>query len=173
MKRTLLIISLGVILSVFSFGQTKLTENTLRLEKGKPAAAANPSIMNWMVGNWTGEAFGGKVSETWTRLGEGILIGMFALVKDNKPVFYEFMSFTEENGECMLKLKHFHPNLVSWEEKEKTTNFRFIKKDGNRFYFSGLTFENNGKNNLTIYLALTQNGKTSEEIFRFVRSDLK
>ncbi len=171
MKKTILILSLSFLVSTYTFGQTKLTENTLRLGKEKPGTSANPSIMNWIVGNWKGEAFGGKVRETWTSLGDGLLIGMFSLVKDDKPVFYEFMTFTEEKGELMLKLKHFHPNLVSWEEKEKTTNFRFIKKVGNRFYFSGLTFENNGKNSVTIYLALTQDGKTSEEVFRFARSE--
>ena len=171
MRNIFLTVLVSLAVSVTIIGQTKLTENTLKLKKEAKGASALPSSMSWIEGTWTGDAFGGNVKEVWTKPGGGAMIGMFSLVKDGKPVFYEFMTFTVENGELFLKLKHFHPNLVSWEEKEKTTNFRFIKTEGKRYYFSGLTFENVSDTKLNIYLALTQDGKTHEEVFNFTKAE--
>ncbi len=169
MKRTFLLLSICLLVSISTFGQTKLTENTLRINKDAIGAIGKPSIMDWMIGSWEGEALGGSVREIWTNPGGGAMIGMFSLVKDGKPIFYEFLTFTAEKDILLLKLKHFHPNLVSWEEKEKTTDFRFIKQEANRFYFSGLTFEKVGNDQLHIFLALTRDGKTHEEFFKMTR----
>lgn len=51
------------------------------------------------------------------------------------------MPMTEKTGSLRLRLKHSDPELIAWEEKDKFGDFRFVKKDGNRMYFSGLTFE--------------------------------
>ncbi len=170
MKNILLIALTWLAVSSAAFGQTKLTENTLKLEKREKGASAQVSEMSWMEGTWTGKALGGKVKEVWTKTDAGGMIGMFALTKTNKPVFYEFLTFTVENGELLLKLKHFNPDMVSWEEKDKTTNFRFIKREGERFYFHGLTFEKAGRKRLNIYLALRdKNKKLREESFKMRR----
>jgi hypothetical protein len=76
----------------------------------------------------------------------------------------------EHEGTISLRLKHFNPDLTGWEEKDKTVDFRFIKKDGNRIYFTGLTFERRGNFELNIYLSLRQkDGTVKEEVFRMRR----
>ena len=100
------------------------------------------------------------------------MVGTYRLVKDGKPVFYEMMWLLESEGTLILRLKHFGPELVGWEEKDKTVDFRFIKKDGSRVYFSGLTFERRGNTELNIYLALRQkDGTVKEEVFRMRRDN--
>ena len=98
------------------------------------------------------------------------MVGTYRLVKDGKPVFYEMMWLLETEGTLILRLKHFNPDLTGWEEKDKTVDFKFVKKDGNRLYFSGLTFEQASKNELNIYLALRQlDGTLKEEAFKMKR----
>lgn len=170
MKKTISVIAISICLAVNTFGQTKLTENTLQNEKGAKGAAAKVSDMEWMAGSWAGEAFGGKVREVWTTTGGGVMMGMFVLAKDEKPAFYEFLTFQVVDDQLFLKLKHFNPDMTGWEEKDDTVNFRFIKKEGNRYYFHGLTFENAGENSLNIFLALRQkDGSRNEVVFAMNR----
>ena len=99
------------------------------------------------------------------------MVGTYRLVKESKPVFYEMMWLLETEGTLILRLKHFGPELVGWEEKDKTVDFKFVKKDGKRLYFSGLTFEQASKDELNIYLVLSQrDGSHKEEVFRMKRS---
>ncbi|MCB1023722.1 MAG: hypothetical protein KDB79_05000 [Acidobacteria bacterium] len=172
MKLKLLTIAAILLLSGIAEGQTKLTGNTFRIDKNEIGESSTVSAMEWMEGNWTGNALGGSVREVWTKTDGGVMMGMFLLVQDKKPVFYEFLTFTIEDGGLILKLKHFDPKLIGWEEKGKTVDFRFIKRVGNRFYFHGLTFENVDKNSLNIYLALRNKEQIyHEEVFRLTRSD--
>lgn len=157
-------------LSAVLFAQTKLTENTIRIDKDSMVTEAKTSDMDWITGTWEGKAFGGSVREVWTKSEGGKKMGMFSLVKDNKPVFYEFLLFSVKNEQLSLKLKHFNPDMTGWEKKDKFVTFRFFKRDGNRYYFQGLTFENVSDDKLTIYLALTQKDKSyREEVFNFTR----
>ncbi|MDH3492015.1 MAG: DUF6265 family protein [Acidobacteriota bacterium] len=168
----LFLITLILTVSSFTFGQTKLTENTIRIDKETKGAEATVSDMEWMAGSWAGQAFGGDVRETWTKTDGGLMMGMYVLEKENQAVFYEFLIFQVVDGELFLRLKHFNPDMTGWEEKEKTVDFRFVKKEGNRYYFRGLTFENAGENSLNIYLALRQKDKTyKEEVFKMKRVD--
>ena len=164
------LLALLILVPISASAQTKNTENTLLLPKGEKGQPAKVSDLEWIAGTWTGNALGGSVKEVWTRTDGGGLIGMFALVKEKKPVFYELLTFVVEDGQLLLKLKHFNPDLIGWEEKEKTVNFRFIKRNGNKFYFSGLTFENAGPDKLNIYLALRRGEKKWEEAFRLTRT---
>ncbi len=160
-----------VTLSIGLSAQTKLTENTLRIEKEAKGSKAIAADMDWMAGTWTGEAFGGSVKEIWAKSEGGAMMGAFSLVTKNKPVFYEFMLFSKLDESFALRLKHFNPDMTGWEEKDKFVTFRFIKKDGDRYYFQGLTYEKVGKDGLTIYLALTRKDKSyREEVFKLTRS---
>ncbi len=171
MKQLIPILIIFLLVSTGATGQNRITKNTLRLAKDIKGEPANVTDMGWMNGEWEGNALGGSVKEVWTVTDGGVMMGMFILVKENKPSFYEFMTFSIENGQLFLKLKHFTPDLVGWEDKDKTVDFRFIKRDRDRYYFHGLTFEKKGANGLNLYLALTKDGTSfNEEVFRLRRS---
>jgi hypothetical protein len=151
--------------------QVKSTVNTIRLADGQTGEAAMISDMARLSGSWTGTGLGGASEEVWSNPTNGVMMGMYRLIKDDKPIFYESMWLAEENGTLILRLKHFHGNLIAWEEKEKTVDFRFVKKDGKRMYFSGLTFDFTNDEQLTIYLALRQkDGTVNEEVFKMKRN---
>ncbi len=170
-----LLLILFVLLTAFSdpaFAQSKHTENTLKLDEGKTSENASAADMAWLAGSWSGTGLGGVSEEIWSRPSGGVMMGAYRLIKDGKPVFYEMMLLVETEGTIVLRLKHFHPNFVGWEEKDKSVDFKFVRKEGNRMYFSGLTFERKSSKELNIFLALRQKDSTvREELFTLKRID--
>lgn len=170
MKSLIVTITLLFVLGVPATAQTKSTENTLKLADGEAGGRATIADMAWLAGAWTGEGLGGVSEEMWSRPAGGAMVGTYRLIKDGKPVFYEICWIVEQGGTIALRLKHFNADLTGWEEKDKTVDFRFIKKDGTRVYFSGLTFERVGSSELNIYLAIKQNdGSVKESVFKMKR----
>lgn len=152
--------------------QSRHTDNTLKLDEGKLSEPALAADMSWLAGNWSGTGLGGVSEEIWSRPSGGVMMGAYRLIKDGKPIFYEMMLLIETEGTIVLRLKHFHPNFVSWEEKDKSVDFKFVRKDGNRMFFSGLTFERKGSKELNVFLALRQkDGTVREEMFAMKRID--
>ena len=96
--------------------------------------------LNWLVGHWIGDGFGGISEEVWASPVDGAMMGMYRHIKDGKINFYEFMNIVEIEGKVELRLKHFTPDLKGWEEKDKYIIFPFIKADENYFEFDGLIF---------------------------------
>lgn len=63
------------------------------------------------------------------------MMGMYRLIRNAKPAFYELCTIVEENGSLVLRLKHFNPDLKGWEETDKTVDFPLValvigQKDG-------------------------------------------
>lgn len=170
MRIVLLLFFLFATLDDIGFGQDKHTDNTLKLEGGKKSENASATDMAWLSGGWAGTGLGGISEEIWSRPSGGVMMGTYRLIKDGKPAFYEMLLLIETEGTIVLRLKHFHPNFVGWEEKDKSVDFKFVKKDRNRMYFSGLTFERKGNRELSIFLALKQkDGTLKEEVFTMKR----
>ena len=72
------------------------------------------------------------------------MMGMYRLVRDGKPVFYELLTLVEENGTLMLRLKHFHPDLKGWEEKGHTVEFPLVALADGAVHFEGMSFHPRG-----------------------------
>jgi hypothetical protein len=162
------------VLSVCSLAnaQEKLTERTYRLGAGKPPAATL-ATMEWLAGRWVGTALGGDVEEVWSAPQGGAMMGMYRLVKDGAPVFYELLTIVEENGTLVMRLKHFHANLKGWEEKDDTVDFQLVAVKDGAVHFEGMSFHPQG-DTLTVYLAIGSRGGGAmrEETFTYRREPL-
>ena len=147
-----------------------VTEHTVKLGEGTNPPAATADELSWLTGRWTGDGLGGTTEESWSAPAGGTMIGTFRLVKDGKPVFYELLTITQAERGLVMRLKHFHPDLTGWEEKDKFVDFLYVGSEGSRFRFEGLTFERNGDDAMTIYLALRQkSGEVREMKFSMKR----
>jgi hypothetical protein len=122
--------------------------------------------LEFLVGRWLGEAFGGTVEEAWNPPLGGEMLGTFRLVKDGAPVFYELLVLSREDGRVVMRLKHFDPGLVGWEEKADSVAFPLIEVRGTTAWFNGLTLHRDG-DTLLGYLAMRRGDEVSEEHFRF------
>ena len=97
------------------------------------------------------------------------MFGYFTLSQEGKLVFSEAMMLVEEAGSLVLKIKHFNPDFVGWEEKDKYVSFRLVQLGKREAFFHGLTFRRVEDDKLLIHLRLTSNGKSREETFTFTR----
>lgn len=139
-------------------------QEVLSLEKNEDANLGSLESLTWIAGYWKGAGLGGECDELWLPAMDNNMIGTFRFSMNGKVIFTEFMNMVEENGRLYLKLKHFNRDLNPWEEKEKWTEFKFIKAEGQTAYFSGLTFHREG-DKMVLRLALTQNGQRTIEEF--------
>ena len=150
--------------------QEKMTERTYKLGPDGKQPPATIADMAWLAGHWTGAALGGTSEEMWSPPAHGTMMGMYRLLRDGKPVFYELLTIVEENGSLVLRLKHFHANLAGWEEKDKSLAFPLVAKAPGAMHFDGMSFHPQGRDALTVYLAIGQkDGKLREETFTYQR----
>src|SRR5687768_11650964 len=59
----------------------------------QPSPAATLSVMAWLRGAWEGEGLGGVSEEIWSEPRGGVMMGMYRSLKQDQPVFYEFLMF--------------------------------------------------------------------------------
>jgi hypothetical protein len=169
-RAVLILAALAVAAPVLA--QEKLTERTFRLGDAKPPAATL-SAMEWLAGRWVGSALGGDVEEVWSAPQGGAMMGMYRLVRDGKPVFYELLTLVEHEGSLLLRLKHFHADLRGWEEKDDTVDFSLVALEDGAVHFEGMSFHPRG-DSLTVHLAIGDRGggTVREETFTYRRVPL-
>ena len=150
-------------LSELSFAQSQRTEHTFQLDDPDSRPAATLDDVSWLVGNWSGEAFGNTFEEGWNPPSAGSMIGFFKLMDGDKVVFYELLLLVEEEGSLSLKVKHFNPDFTAWEEKADYVTFRYIKSDDNAVHFSGISFYRVDDANMIGYIVFRNGNEIREE----------
>lgn len=148
------------------------TPNTYRGSAETKSPPATLEAAAWLAGFWTGTGLGGVSEEMWTAPAAGAMLGTFRLIKEGKPVFYEFLTLVEHEGSLLLRLKHFNPDLTGWEEKADSLSFRLLKHGPDEIAFDGLTFRRDGNDRLHIFLAFRnrKEGPVREEAFLLTRT---
>ena len=137
----------------------------------QPSPPATLADIAWLQGRWVGDGLGGVSEEVWSPPDGGVMMGMYRLLKDGKPVFYEFLMLAEENGSLVMKLKHFNPDFSGWEEKAGFVTFKLAAVEPRAVHFSGLSYLREGDEELRIYLLLKdKDGKVREELFKMRRA---
>ncbi len=167
MNRIVLLASLMSI-SVAAYCQEKETTNTLKLS-GTTRPKATIEDIAWLAGHWKGTALGGVSEELWSPPQANSMMGSYRLIKnDTLIVFYEIVTITEDASSLTLKLKHFNKDLTGWEEQNVVREFKLVKKEKNKLWFEGMTFELIDDNNFQVYLAIQKkNGEVIEELFPY------
>lgn len=99
---------------------------------------------------------GGVFKETWHAPNANSMMGMFKLAKDGEVLFYEFLTIVETEDEVVLRLKHFDQNLVGWEEKDKSIEFKLLSINKDEAIFDGIEFKRLGQEAMQITVAISQ-----------------
>ena len=165
-------IVLLAVTSCLVYGQEKETANTLKLS-GTVRPNATIKDIAWLAGHWKGTALGGVTEEIWSPPMANSMMGSYRLIKnDTLIVFYEILTITDDNGSLTLKLKHFNKDLTGWEEKNEVREFKLVKKEKNKLWFEGMTFEFIDENNFQVFLAIQKrNGEVIEEVFPYKKAN--
>ncbi|MBU0983864.1 MAG: hypothetical protein KKA42_08340 [candidate division Zixibacteria bacterium] len=128
--------------------------------------------LDWLVGHWVGDGFGGVCEETWNPVSGGTMLGMFKLTVDNQVRFYEIITITPDSTGPLMKVKHFNPDLTGWEEKDESVVFPFVSGGNRRAQFGGLTYERTDDSSLSITVTIShKDGTTSQQIINCKKMD--
>ena len=155
--------ALTIVLITFSFFHVK-SQHTLSPEDGASSPKATIEDVAWIAGHWRGEAFGGITEEIWSPPIGNAMVASFRLVVDDSVSFYEIETITEENESLILRLKHFHANLVGWEEKDETVDFPLVNVEQNKAYFDGMTFEKVSAKEMNVYVVIEDKNEKKQEM---------
>lgn len=120
---------------------------------------------SWLAGHWTGDGFGGVSDEVWSLPADGVMMGVYRNIQNGKVSFYEFITL-DETG---MKLKHFTPEMKSWEEKEDFVHFELVEATANKLTFKGLVMELKSETEMDISLKLKEKDEVRTEVFHMKR----
>ncbi len=145
------------------------TEHTFQLTKGEERPAATIEDAAWLVGSWTGTAFGQRFEEVWNPASAGTMVGFFKLIGDDGVAFYELLLLSIEDGSLSLKVKHFNADFTAWEEKADYVDFRLVKKDDDALHFGGISFYRRGNDSMDGYIVMKSGDEVREHHLKYER----
>jgi len=99
-----------------------------------PPSAASPTTataplrvadLGWLAGTWEGTMGGAPIAEHWSAPEDGEMVGLFRWRRE-RPL-YEILVIEDTPGGAVMRLRHFGPGLVAWEEKEGAVVFRAVE----------------------------------------------
>jgi hypothetical protein len=137
-----------------------------------PAAAHSIEAASWLAGRWVGEGFGGQMEETWAPPIGGQMVGHFRYWREGQPQFYEFLMMDVVEGGVRMRVIHFNPDMVGWEEKDGWVEFEPISVGPEALAFNGLVIRREGPDRIVMTLQLRRDAAVVEEILRFQRAPL-
>ena len=154
------------ILFLFLLSTTCLlnAQNTVSFEEGMTSPDASLTNIDWLTGHWKGEAFGGIAEEIWSPPVNGSMMFSFRLIDKGTVSFYEFGHILETEGTLILQLKHFNGDLIGWEEKDETIDFKLVKLEENRLYFNDFTIERISDKEINMYVEIGEDEGTPNEV---------
>lgn len=143
--------------------QEMLTEHTMKASADSQPIDVDFSQFQWLLGQWSGEGFGGQCLESWSPPAGGSMIGTFRLVSGGKLNFCEVFLLTKTDQGVVLKLKHFDDQMIGWESKDKSINFPLLKVAKNTAWFGGLTYQLQDDGSLKAWVAMKKKDGTFRE----------
>lgn len=144
-------------------------QHTLQLAEGEDSPSASLQDVAWIEGHWRGEAFGGIAEEIWgPPLGDSMMF-VFKLVKDGEITFYEMGHIQKTGPSILMQLKHFDGNLMGWEQRDQTVDFKLVRLERNKVYFEGLTMERVSRDRMNVYVLIEEEGNSEEVLFSYTR----
>ncbi len=145
------------------------TEHTFGLEPGETRPEATLGDASWLVGSWTGMAFGQQFEEVWNAPAAGSMIGMFKLYGDDGVAFYELLELSVEDGTLSMKVKHFSADFTAWETKEDYVTFRLVKKEDDALHFGGLSLYRQDDGSIDAYIVMHEGEEVTEHSLQYQR----
>ncbi|MGI9236205.1 MAG: DUF6265 family protein [Woeseiaceae bacterium] len=155
--------------SAVSWSAEPRTEHTYALAPDETRPAASLEDASWLVGTWTGTAFGQKFEEVWNAPSAGSMIGLFKLYSDEGVSFYELLELRVEDGTLSLKVKHFNADFTAWEEKPDFVNFQLVKKEDDALHFGGLSFYRRSADSIDGFIVMRNDDELTEHHLQYQR----
>ena len=136
------------------------------------APRASLADLAWLAGRWVGEGLGGIAEEVWLPESGGAMLGTFRSIRGGQVAFYEVLTLTANaSGQLELRLKHFHPDLKGWEERDQVQVWTLTRVEGEAFAFGPIVLRREGAEALVVTVTMKlEDGSRKDEVFRFRRT---
>ena len=128
----------------------------------------------FMAGKWTTKGEWGDMEENWSAPFGNSMMCSYRCVKNGKVVFYEFIVIEQQPSGPVMKLRHFNPGLIAWEDKDKPYDYPLMFLDENVARFerpdkkTALTFQRIGDDQLKVILERQdKDGKWVQDEFNY------
>ena len=162
------LLALGLLIGSVQ-AQTQRTEHTYRLDDPQVRPAATLADVAWLVGSWTGTAFGQRFEAVWNPPSAGSMVGLFKLYEGDEVSFYEILLLIEEQESLAIRVKHFSAEFVAWEDKPDYVSFPLVRVDEDAIHFSGLSFYRTGEDAFEGYIVMRNDAGVREEKLTYRR----
>lgn len=96
---------------------------------------ASINDLAFMSGTWTMKHEWGDMEEFWGPPMGNSLISSYRCVKDGKVVFYEFVVIEQIENVPIMKLRHFNPGSIGWEDKNSPLEYPLVSLSKNKAVF--------------------------------------
>lgn len=128
----------------------------------------------FMAGKWITHSAWGDMEEYWSEPMGNCMVCAYRCVKDGKVVFYEFIVIEQMDSGPVMKLRHFSPGNIGWEDKDKPYEYplMFLEPDKARFERhdkkTALTFHRTGPRAMQVILERQdEDGRWVEDVFDY------
>jgi hypothetical protein len=164
-------IAATVLLLLFSTGMSLSAIAQQQLRMGE---------LKFMSGKWKGSMEWGDMEEHWSEPAGNGMMCSYRCVKDGKIVFYEFIVIEQLENDTMpvMKLRHFNPGNIAWEDKASPFSYPLVKLEPNKARFektdkkTAMTFQRTAKNKLKVTLEREDgDGKWKVDVFNYTLAE--
>ena len=138
------------------------------------APVRNIADLSFMSGKWVTKGEWGDMEENWSEPKGNSMMCSYRCVKDGKIVFYEFIVIEQQATGPVMKLRHFSPGNIAWEEKDKPYDYPLFYLDENVARYerpdkkTSLTFERTAIDKLKVTLERQdKDGKWVQDEFNY------
>ena len=100
-----------------------------------PASSFTPADLSWFQGTWIGQHGTDQIEEDWSDPAGNALTGMFRWIHAGHVRFYELCTIEPNGAEVILRIKHFSPGLIGWEEKDHSVEFLLVRQSDHTAVF--------------------------------------
>jgi Domain of unknown function (DUF6265) len=141
-----------------------------------PAPVVNGPLVQdlaFISGHWQGGVTGGIFDEEWSPPSADSMMGMFRYMENGAVKFYEFMVIEATATGPMLRLRHFDPGLVGWEDKNAALSLPVSSFTDKQVVFSNadnsvrLTYRRSSPDTLTVILEHNAGGHKGRQEFDY------
>ena len=133
---------------------------------------ADLTQLGFMAGKGEGKMEWGQLEEYWSEPLADNMFCAFRCVQNNKALFYEFILIEQTSiGVPTMKLRHFNPGNIGWEEKDKPHEYPLVELKGKRAVFESadkqtrLIYERQSETKLLAILERIKDGKKEVDEF--------
>ena len=133
------------------------------------------SDLSWLSGAWYGQVGDDLIEEHWSGPAAGTLMGMFRWIRGDQVRFYDLLTIEPDGDTLLMRIKHFGPGLIGWEEKDQAVTLALVGLQTGEaiFYRLGsdeplwLFYRIEDENTLVAFFERDETGHKPEDEFRY------